>query len=67
MVGMPVSGSIASNAFTNTVTAATNTSHFTLNRLYLDRTAFFQSTAESISTSDTIANDTDILTLVSFN
>jgi len=50
-----------------TVTAASNVSGFTLNRLYLDNNSVYQVASQSVNTSVTAANGTHTLVLVSYD
>ncbi len=50
-----------------TVTAASNVSGFTLNRLYLDNTSVYQVASQTVNTAITAANGTHTLVLVSYN
>ena len=61
----PVKG--ATTASPVTVTAASNVSGFTLNRLYLDNTSVYQVASQAVNTSITVANGTHTLVLVSYN
>ena len=61
----PAKGSSSPSAVT--VTAASNVSGFTLNRLYLDNTTVYQTTSQTVNTPITAANGSHDLVLVSYN
>ena len=65
LICTPANGATTTSPIT--VTAASNVSGFTLNRLYLDNTSVYQVAAQMVNTSITAANGTHTLVLVSYN
>ncbi len=66
IICQPAQGStVASSPVT--VTAASNVSGFTLNRLYLDNVSVYQTTSQTVNTPITASNGNHTLVLVSYN
>ncbi len=65
LICTPTSGETLNSPVT--VTAASNVSGFTLNRLYLDNTSVYQVASQTVSTSITAAAGSHNLVLVSYN
>ena len=61
----PAKGSTTTD--TVTVTAASNVTGFTLNRLYLDNKSVYQTTSQTINTPLTVSTGSHTLVLVSYN